>query len=182
MNTKNSEFRFAFQFAKPFKPTDTDGKTTFTEINDLMGSYWLTSLGLRYKGLPDFEFIECVISINQERNINAIPMQGFDGTAKNFVNDGDYVITVNTGVNNYKEGDDTEANFEYPLKKMKALVQYLKVPDTIEVQSDFLEIFKIKYAVVKSYNLVQETHSNRQGITITMLSDEPNYKSIIKKQ
>jgi len=41
------------------------------------------------------------------------------------------------------------------------------------VESDFLYAFGIKSAVVTSFSLQQETHSNRQSVQIQMLSDEP---------
>lgn len=167
-------FRLAFKFAQPFKPTTTDGTASFEEITDLMGSYWLTSLGFRYKGLPDFEFIECVITINQEKNIVTTPLQGRDGTVKEYISDGDYSITIEAGINNYKEGDETQASYDYPIEKIRALRQFLKVKDAIEVQSDFLQVFDISSAVIKNYNFVQETHSNRQGVSISMLSDTPH--------
>lgn len=170
---ENAAFRLAFQFAKPFKPTETDGRVPFEEIPDLMGSYWLTSLGFRYKGLQDFEFIECVISINQDKNIVTTALQGRDGTIKEYISDGDYSISIEAGINNYKEGDETQASYDYPADKIRALHKYLKLKDAIDVQSDFLEIFGVRSAVIKSYNLVQETHSNRQGISISMLSDTP---------
>ncbi len=56
---------------------------------------------------------------------------------------------------------------------MAELKKFLSIPEALEVQSDFLEIFGIKSAVVKSFGLQQETHSNRQSINIQMLSDEP---------
>ena len=165
-------FKFAFQFAKPLKVTKTDGAIDHENLNEFLGSYWLTSLGLKYKGLDQFEFVECVISINQEKNIELTPLQGQDGTVKEYISDGDYTIQIEAGINNnYKE--DEQINLDYPIEKIKTLHKYLQLKDAIEVQSDFLDMFKIQSIVIKNYNLIQETHSNRQAISISALSDTP---------
>ena len=54
---------------------------------------------------------------------------------------------------------------------MQELISFLKIKDTLKVQSDFLILFGVTDAVVKSYGMVQETHSNRQSFQIQMLSD-----------
>ena len=69
----------------------------------------------------------------------------------------------------------------HPIDAVAELKNILSLPETLEVQSDFLEIFGIKSAVVKSFDLQQETHSNRQSINIQMLSDEP-YEIRLKEE
>lgn len=177
----NLAFRFGMQSAKPFKVSEAignEGNPEFQSLKDLEGRPWLTSLTLRYddektKVSYQFEFIECIITINQEKNIVTTPLQGRNGTIKEYISDGDYSITIDAGINNYSEGDDTGASLEYPIDQVTELQKLLKLPETLKVQSDFLEIFKIRSAVVKSFYLSQETHSNRQSIQIMMLSDEP---------
>ncbi|GAA4156601.1 hypothetical protein GCM10022217_15770 [Chryseobacterium ginsenosidimutans] len=177
----NLAYRFGMQTATPFKVSDTignEGNPEFQELKDLEGRSWLTSLVLRYtdvesKTTYEFEFIECIITVNQEKNIVATALQGRNGTIKEYISDGDYSITVDAAINNYQEGDDTGASLEYPIDKVKELQKILNLPETLSVQSDFLEIFKVRSVVVKSFYLTQETHSNRQAIQIIMLSDEP---------
>lgn len=169
------------QTATPFKVSDTignEGNPEFQELKDLEGRTWLTSLVLKYtdaesKITYEFEFIECIITVNQEKNIVTTALQGRNGTIKEYISDGDYSITIDAGINNYKEGDETGASLEYPINKVKELKKFLSRPEALIVQSDFLEVFKIRSAVVKSFYLTQETHSNRQSIQIMMLSDEP---------
>lgn len=171
----NLLYRFGMQTAKPFKVSDVignQGNPDVTEIKDLEGRPWLTSLALEADG-KRFEFIECIITINQEKNIVTTPMQGFDGTVKEYVSDGDYSVTINAAVNNYKEGDDTGASFEYPEDALKELIKILKLKSEVKCQSDFLTYFDIQWLVVKSFDLQQETHSNRQSINIQALSDKP---------
>lgn len=177
----NLAFRFGMQTAKPFEVSDTignEGNPEFQSLKDLEGRPWLTSLTLRYtdektKASYEFEFIECIITVNQEKNIVTTPLQGRNGTIKEYISDGDYSVTIDAGISNYTEGDDTGASLEYPIDKVTELQKILNLPETLKVQSDFLEVFGIRSAVVKSFYLSQETHSNRQSIQIMMLSDEP---------
>lgn len=176
----NLAFRYGMQTAKPFSVSDTignEGNPEFQSLKDLEGQRWLTALLLSYTDehgtTTQFEFIECIITVTQEKNIVSTALQGRNGTIKEYISDGDYSITVDAGINNYTEGDETGASMEYPIDKVMELQKVLKLPETLEVQSDFLKVFKIKSVVVKSFYLTQETHTNRQSIQMILLSDEP---------
>lgn len=164
----NVAFLFGMQAAEPFDKKDLEARA------------WLTSLAVEVEG-QKFIFNEVVMSVTQERNIVTTALQGRDGTIKEFISNGDYVITVDAGVmadNGDKEITDNENGFfipknHYPEKELKKLRKILTKKTAVAVQSDFLEVFEIKSAVIKSFGLTQETHSNRQSIQITMLSDLP---------
>lgn len=155
-------------------------KVTQEDI-DLKGSKYigvptLTSLALSYKG-KTIEFQECIITVNQEKNIVTTPMEGRDGTIKEYISDGDYSIAIEAAVCSYvinQNGDvDYQTSQAYPKSLLEEVIGFLKIKDTLEVQSDFLTLYDIKNVAVKNYGMVQETHSNRQGFTIQMLSDTP---------
>ncbi|MDD1525550.1 DUF6046 domain-containing protein [Riemerella anatipestifer] len=183
----NLAFRFGMQTAKPFS-IKKDENFTFLEADELLNERWLTSLEIKINE-QSFVFNEVIMSITQERNIVTTPLQGRDGTIKEFISNGDYVITVDAGVmEGHKQSDneDTEVSFQipnnaYPKSALKRLGSILTKPQAIEVQSDFLEVFDIKSVVVKSFLLVQETHSNRQSMQIQMLSDKPYEIKTIKE-
>lgn len=175
----NLAFRYGMQTAKPFETSykiGNEGNPDLKALKELEGQQMLTSLILSHtndkKQTIQFEFIECILTINQEKNIVTTALQGRNGTIKEYVSNGDYSITVDAGINNYTEGDDTGASLDYPIDKVYELQKILDLGDTLEIQSDFLNIFKIHSVVVKSYYLTQETHSNRQSIQMILLSDE----------
>lgn len=176
----NLAFRFGMQTAKPFK-VKADEDFEFPEAGDLLNEQWLTTLEIEVEGIKSFVFNEVIMSIAQERNIVTTPLQGRDGTIKEFISNGDYVITVDAGVmegQKQTENEDTEVSFQkpsniYPKAELERLGKILTEPKAIAVQSDFLNVFGIQSVVVKSFSLVQETHSNRQSIQIQMLSDKP---------
>ena len=179
----NLAIRFGMQTGKPFKSSEyiaNEGNPTFSELKELEGQTWLTSLAIKHSG-KDFIFNECLISLNMEKNIVTTTLQGRNGTIKEYISDGDYNITIDAGISTYTIEQNNEHNIDYPKDAVKELKEILSLPETLEIQSDFLEIFGIKSAVVKSFNLQQETHSNRQSINIQMLSDEP-YEIKLKEE
>lgn len=154
-----------------FKPLEANAEDFALNGTDYLGVPTLTSLAFKWK---DFELVllECIVTINQEKNIVSTPMQGRDGTIKEYISDGDYTITIDAAVSNYNESDP-ETSKSYPIEKIKTLIGFLKLKESFEVQSDFLTLFGIYNIVVKSYGMVQETHSNRQSFQIQCLSDTP---------
>lgn len=166
--------RFGMQTGKPFEASEhisNEGEPTLSELRELEGQTWLTTLKITH-GAKSFTFEECLISINMEKNIVTTALQGRNGTIKEYISDGDYNITVDAGVSTYQvQNEENEIDISYPIDAVKELQELLALPEALEVQSDFLDIFGIDSAVVKSFSLQQETHSNRQSISIQMLSD-----------
>lgn len=166
--------RFGMQTGKPFEASghmSKEGEPTLSELRELEGQTWLTTLKITH-GAKSFTFEECLISINLEKNIVTTALQGRNGTIKEYISDGDYNITVDAGVSAYPvQNEENEIDISYPIDAVKELQELLALPEALEVQSDFLDIFGIDSAVVKSFSLQQETHANRQSINIQMLSD-----------
>ncbi|UWY28800.1 DUF6046 domain-containing protein [Flavobacterium sp. TR2] len=160
---------------KPLEPASLDFKF---EGSEHYGVPTLTSLAFQYKG-KRIEFVECIATVNMERNIVTTPMEGRDGTIKEYISEGDYTIQIDGAVTNYSE-TDPEKSRDYPVEKLQELLSFLKIKDSLEVQSDYLTLFGIKSVVVKSYGMLQETHSNRQAFQLQLLSDTP-YEIKIKQ-
>lgn len=170
----NLMFRFGMREGEPLKVSEVN--TKLDNLSDFENTSWLTSLQIE-EGGNKFIFKEVIMSITQERNIVTTTLQGRDGTIKEFISNGDYIITVDAGIigdtRNDKIDDFDLAKDQYPLEDLKRLREILLQHKAIPVQSKFLDLFGIKTVVVKSFQLQQETHSNRQSIQIQMLSDEP---------
>lgn len=131
----------------------------------------LTSVAFRYKNEVVF-LAECLCTVNMEKNIIVTPLQGRDGTVKEFISDGDYQITLEAAVSSYDAPGNGDRH-SYPMEQLQDLIRLLKVKDGLEIQSDFLALFGILSVVVRQYGFVQETHSNRQGFMLELLSDAP---------
>ncbi|AZA52932.1 DUF6046 domain-containing protein [Chryseobacterium sp. G0201] len=187
----NLAYKFGMQTSKPLIPKDKM-EPYFSEISDNMGVPTLSSLIITNKSGKSFEFVDCIITVNQEKNIVSTALQGRDGTIKEYISKGDFNISIMLGIVNYADiyipnvitGLATEATYasaEYPLERIREFHEILASDETLSISSAFLSIFKIESAVVKSYALEQETFGNRQSIKIEMLSDYP-YEIQLKEQ
>lgn len=186
----NLSYRFGMQTAKPLVSGDgmqpsfgsiSDGteRNLFTE--DQMGVPTLSSLIIKNKDNETFEFAECIITVNQEKNIVTTALQGRDGTIKEYISKGDYNISIIVGITNFLDvyvpsltglgPRAVSASADYPLEAVQNFHKILASEETLIVQSAFLSVFDIQSAVVKSYAIEQETFGNRQSIKIEMLSD-----------
>jgi hypothetical protein len=139
-----------------------------------LGKPTLTSLALQL-GSVKVTLSECVITVSQERNIVTTVLQGRDGTVKEYISDGDYSIEVSAAI--LPDGDNSDGGFmrvedRYPLSELGDFLALLKEKEALEAQSDFLTLFGISSVVVKSYSVAQETHSNRQAFTLSLVSDQ----------
>nr|WP_185147521.1 DUF6046 domain-containing protein [Ornithobacterium rhinotracheale] len=172
----NALFRFAMQNAKPLQ-VEKEERFSLSELKELENRPWITTLKIQGEA-GSFEFSEIIITLSQERNIVTTPLQGRDGTIKEYISDGDYAITLDAAIlptNAVPQDDESTfaiAENRYPDEEIKRLHRLLLEKKALEVQSDFLTLFDINSAVVKSYSLQQETHSNRQSLQIQMLSDK----------
>ena len=159
----------AFSYGK-FTPLNVTKEDIELKGSNYIGVPTLTSLAIQYNTIR-VELVECVITVNQEKNIVTTPMQGRDGTVKEYISDGDYTLSVAAAVSSYSIDQNFQNDHSYPLSQLEDAIALLQIKDTLEVHSDFLTLFGINNVVVKGYAMVQETHSNRQAFTIQMLSD-----------
>ncbi|MBO6185052.1 MAG: hypothetical protein J6O88_10275 [Chryseobacterium sp.] len=121
---------------------------------------------------------ECIITVSQEKNIISTTIQGRSGTIKEYISDDDYQITLDIGLSNFDFNKELNS-FDYPISTVEEFLEMLRLAVPITLHSDFLMVFGIETAIVKSYNLQQETYSNRQSIVVNMISDSNYY---IKKK
>lgn len=181
-------FKYGMQTADPFEvpgAIGSQGDPNLGVIEGLLGQPKLTSLAMKF-GASEMIIDECILTVVQEKNIVSTPLQGKNGTIKEFISKGDYNITAELAVSNYQKSEssdqDDQSSFQYPKEALEELIKLINVDETIIVDSDFLRVFGIGSAVVQSYNLQQETHSNRQSLQIQMLSDESYEIKIAKNQ
>ena len=120
-----------------------------------------------------------IIEVNQTKNIITTPIQGRDGTVKEFISRGDYLITLSgiiTGQMDEQTGQIRDIGNVYPTADVQKLITICEVPDSLEVTSDFLGFFlkEDSRVVITNYNIPQQIGvRNFQTFTINMLSDTP---------
>lgn len=105
--------------------------------------------------------------VTQSKNIVKTPIQGRNGTVKEYISDGDFDITIKGVI-------ASEAINHAPEEDIDNLVGLMSIPNEIVLVSNYLALFKIQYVVVESWNVSQiEGCTNQVQIDIKLVSDEP---------
>lgn len=112
-------------------------------------------------------FDAVLLNVTQSKNVVVTPMQGRNGTVKEYISDGDFQI----GISGALTGDGADV---YPESDFLNLIEILKAPVALKVESEYLNFFDIDEIVVTGYSAPQKMGSrNTQPFQITALSDEP---------
>lgn len=122
----------------------------------------------QHQQVPDgVQLINCLASVSQSKNIVKTVVQGRNGTVKEYISDGDYIVTLRGAIVRMNRQ-------EYPLEEMARFIDQLRYSYALKVLSPFLLQFKIYDLVVEDYTLSQqEGRVNMQTFDIRCSSDEP---------
>jgi hypothetical protein len=113
-----------------------------------------------------FVFETALITVNQTKNIVKTAISGQNGTVKEFMSEGDFVINLKGVI----VGDT--ANQRPDINQLNSLVAYLKAPVSLPVSCNFLNEWLISSVAVESYTVGQrEGARNIIDVEINMLSD-----------
>lgn len=148
---------------------DMTTKTAGTPVTDRSwweGRWVLCPLTLKLTGGEAMEIGLAVASVSRERRIVSTALTGRDGTVKEYINEGDWSVSLTLEL----MGEDGED--EWPGDKLTELRKILEAKERIEVASEFLKVFDITHVVVKSWSVMQETEWNAQTVTVSAVSDE----------
>lgn len=89
---------------------------------------------------------DCVITVQQLKNIVKTPIQGVNGTVKEYISDGDYVITLKGRIS-------SNAPDRFPMAQASSLIDFLQLQEALPVESEYL---RYVYGI---YNLVAESYT-----------------------
>lgn len=120
-----------------------------------------------------------LFNVTQTKNIIKTPIQGRNGTIKEYISDGDYFISADGVI--VGETDQSGRNFTvkagdgiFPENDFRKLVEILKCPEPIEIVSEFLDFFEIRNVVIESAAFDQTSGDrSRQVFSLKMISDTP---------
>lgn len=119
-----------------------------------------------------------LFDVTIEKNIVRTPINGRDGTVKQFISLGDYAISCQGII--IGESDAVNAGFDVtetnlvPESEIRKLNEIMKVPQSIEVYSEFLDFFDVSTVVIEGANF-QQREGFRDSVYFScgMLSDAP---------
>lgn len=105
-----------------------------------------------------------LMTVTQTKNIISTPIQGRNGTIKEYISDGDFQIDI--------VGQVVSESNNYPETDVNELIQICRAPVPIRFVSEFLQWFDINDVVITSFALGQdEGIRNAQSFTMTCVSD-----------
>lgn len=138
------------------------------------GDYWLgrtalTDLTVNVPGEGVLLINDAAMNVSLQKEIVRTALVGRSGTIKEYVTDGDYQISISVGV--AAVDDEGRITDQYPERAVAQLREILERPEALEVGSRFLDLWGITHMVVTGFSARQMTHSNRQVIEITAVSD-----------
>lgn len=110
-------------------------------------------------------FNEAVIELNRTKNIIQTNLQGYDGTVKEYISNGDYVINI--------KGMLTSKDKSYPREELKTLLKILEFNQPLRVLNTFLNDNGIFEIVVTSYAFPVSNFINALFFEIQAISDKP---------
>lgn len=140
------------------------GTPVFDSFKVLPGTY-LDNDGIEiiYEG---FEAQTALFEVSMTKNIVTTAVNGRNGTVKEYVSDGDYIINI--------KGAIVDKDGLYPELEVQKLVDICRVPERINIASGFLNNFFVTHAVITDYNFPQaEGMRNVQLFSINLMSDRP---------
>ena len=149
----------AYQESEPFAFSISPTKTSW------LGTLIWSDMILKYDN-QEIYFDTVLFNVSQSKNIVKTALQGRNGTIKEYISDGDYVIDIRAAI--------VSQGREYPEDAVRNLVGLLAIPEALEVVSPLLQLFEVYSIVVEDYKLLsQEGFTNTQLVEINCVSDSP---------
>jgi hypothetical protein len=146
------------------------GNPVFSDFNVQSGKY--TKNGQSYS-FDEIKFDTVLFDVSMAKNIVKTPIQGRDGTIKEYISDDDYAINI--------KGVMTAPNNTFPLDDFVSLIKVVKSPVALKINSWYLEKFGIYNVVVTGFSFSQRAgRFSEQMFEISAISDTPVELNITK--
>lgn len=133
------------------------------------GRWVLCPLRLELETGEGLTFADAVASASRERRIVSTALVGRDGTVKEYINEGDWSVSLVLGLQGESGGMITD---EWPGDELRALRKLLEAKEALRVHSEFLDALNIGRLVIKSSAVRQMTEGNYQSVEVSAVSDE----------
>lgn len=113
------------------------------------------------------------INVDRTKNIVKNQVMGLNGTVKEFVNSGDYIIRLTGTI-------ASDNKWLYPEDQLIDMIDLCNVEDSISISNDYLnKLFQVDSIVVESFSFGQsERFSNIVAYTLNCISDYSTNKII----
>lgn len=133
------------------------------------GRWVLCPLRLEREDGEGLTFADAVASASREHRIVSTALTGRDGTVKEYINAGDWAVSIVLGLQHTENGLIAD---EWPGTELRELRKLLESKEALRVHSEFLDALNIGRLVVRSCAARQMTEGNYQVVEISAVSDE----------
>ena len=169
---KDQQTELKRDFNIPFSPTKDEPIATSSVLNTPVFSN-IVFMGRDYTDIygktqtyPSLEIQTVLFGVTQSKNVIKTAINGLDGTVKEYISQGDYVVNI--------QGVLVGGNGIYPRQAMNDLIQICQASEPIEVESWFLQSLGIYQIVIEGYDFPQEAGKySTQSFSINAVSDRP---------
>jgi hypothetical protein len=118
------------------------------------------------EGIANDLFLDsAVLQLQRTRNIVTTVVQGRDSSVKEFINNGDWMISVS--------GIICRVGWEYPLDEVLLFNEYMSLKRSLPIVHELLNSLGIYEAVVTDYAINETSFINCQSYSFNMLSETP---------
>jgi len=128
---------------------------TFSGDNPEVNGLSYTPLDGSPETIAPQTFLTVLITVTQVKNIVKTPIQGRNGTVKEYISDGDYSINIKALLTS--DRIDVE-----PTEDKEQLIKYCKAPVAIACSSRYLQSFGINSLVIDKYKFSQISGKRNQ--------------------
>jgi hypothetical protein len=118
-------------------------------------------------GKRDLRIDTVLLTVQMTRNIVRTAIPGRDGTVKEYVSDGDYLVSVQGAI-------VSEFPTVFPREDVDLLNRYCLSKQSVSVSSFFLDVFQITTVVIEDVKFLEKEGSrNEVPFELQMWSDRP---------
>lgn len=159
-----------------YDKTSIFGTPVYSNLEIPAGEYTdLSGNTIQFEGI---RIDTLMMDISQERNIIRTQISGRNGTIKQFISDGDFIINCQGIIS----GKSSEENSGFsvqsvtgaPEEEIRKLKAICSIPREIEVISEFLDFFDITTVVISAPSFAQKEGSRGEiFFQLQMYSDTP---------
>lgn len=127
---------------------------------------WLPLVLQKVEGISsDLLLRNAIVTLSQHRKIVTTDVQGMDGTVKEYINNGDYELTV--------QGTLAVPGYNFPKDAINELRAYMEARVPIPIVSSYLNSMNIYDIVITEWSLQWAGYINAVPYKFTALSDMP---------
>lgn len=113
----------------------------------------------------DYVLESAIVSFNRAKNVVLTEVQGRDTTIKEFINNGDYAISV--------KGIICSDDVSFPKEKFKEFMKFMNAKQSIKIVHEVLNLVGVHEIVITDFDCPEPPFVNTQPYGFTAVEEKP---------